>query len=224
MTLFYHSFGIVSWGEGHRFYGNFSQDCEVKTGSRNYQDGLCGWNKLRPYEIMEYTRFPKPGDSRYPPAPGLGIFFNPKRLLNNILGNLGFGLREFQRSLVDWFYYHPGIDTRWACWRGDYPGPWVIMVFLAHCGFLGLHLLGPAWDARAFAWFFPWFYLGLAATVGVALALGGEAAFFARFNVLFRWYCPGFFIHPVISRNISGKCLSSGDYGRSPIAISWPRN
>ena len=40
----------------------------------------------------------------------------------------------------------------------------VILVFLAHCGIVGLHLLGAAWDVRTFASFFLWIYLGLAAT------------------------------------------------------------
>ena len=186
MTLFYHSFGIVSWGEGHRFYGNFSQDCEVKTGSRDYHDGLCGWNKLRPYEIMEYTRFPKPGDSRYPPAPGFGIFLQPKRLLNNILGNLGFGLREFQRLSLIGFITILVLIPLGLLARRLTLDRWVIMVFLASVAVLGLHLLGPAWDARAFAWFFPWFYLGLAAAMVWLWQWGAKQPFLARFNVLFR--------------------------------------
>jgi hypothetical protein len=186
MTWFYHSFGIVSWGEGHRFYGNFIQDHDVKAERNSYHDGLCGWNKLRPYEKMEYTRFPKPDDSRYPPSSGFGIFLNPKRLLNNILSNLGFGLREFQRLSLIGFITILVLIPLGLLARRLALDRWTIMVFLASCSVLGLHLLGPAWDARAFAWFFPWIYLGLAAAVVWLWHWGAHQPFLARFTVLFR--------------------------------------
>ena len=89
---------------------------------------------------MEYTRFPKPGDSRYPPAPGFGIFLHPKRLLNNILGNLGFGLREFQRlSLIGFFTILVLIPLGLLARRLTLDR-WVIMVFLTSVAVLGLHL------------------------------------------------------------------------------------
>ncbi len=185
MTWYYQAFGIISWGEGHRIYGNFSQNVEVTSDFRRYQDGGCGWSKLRPYEFMEYTRFPKPGDSRYPPAPSFGMILNPNKILNNIWSNLGFGLREFQRvSLIGFFTIFVVIPLG-LIGRRLVLDQSVIVVFLASCAILGLHLLGPAWDARSFAWFFPWLYLGLAAAVVWLWHRVPQQPFFSRFKPVF---------------------------------------
>ena len=80
MGWFYYSFGILSWGEGPRFYGHFSHNCDKSSDNRSYQNGGCGLFEMRPYEFMESSRFPKPGDSRYPPAPSFGMVFNPKKI------------------------------------------------------------------------------------------------------------------------------------------------
>ncbi len=111
---------------------------------------------------MEFTRFPPPGDERYPPSGAFTLFNQPLLTFQIVWDNFLWSYREFQRAtLVGFlalFLFVPlGILTR----RLTLPEP-VYWTFGATLGVLGLHFLGPVREARLIGWFFPWLYVGLA--------------------------------------------------------------
>jgi hypothetical protein len=163
-TWYYRTFGIISLGEGPRFVTSYTR--QFDRGSRHpyYETGTGSMSffHLRPYELMEFTRFPAPGDERYPQSSALTVLKQPFLTGRIIWDNLLWSYREFQRlTLVGYltvFFFVPlGLLTR----RLRLPVP-VYWIFGASLGILGLHFLGPVREARHIGWFFPWLYLGLA--------------------------------------------------------------
>ena len=69
--------GIISLGEGRRFYTSYTQKFERKARHPYYENGTMSFFHLRPYEVMEFTRFPRPDDERYPPSELLHSLINP---------------------------------------------------------------------------------------------------------------------------------------------------
>jgi hypothetical protein len=164
----YQTFGIISLGEGPRFYieggmrFSFAKKFDIDSSSMRYEDGAVAVFRLRPFEMMEYTRFPQPGDKRYPPAPSLVIFSAPKAVVKKMGESLSFALKEFR--LVTLAGFMTLLIMPLLAWRGiiSLNAP-TILLWGAFCAVLGLHLLGPVVEARHIGWFFPWLYLGLAA-------------------------------------------------------------
>ena len=106
MYWFYLSLGIVSLGEGKRFYPSFPStfDRQSETAYPGYTDGEFAFFRLHPSEFMEYTRFPRPGDPRYPKVTGLQMFAHPVSLAALMWDNLKWSLKEFQHvTLVGFF-------------------------------------------------------------------------------------------------------------------------
>ena len=117
---------------------------------------------LRPYEVMEFTRFPAPDDERYPPSGAFTLFTQPLLTLQIIWDNFLWSVREFQRTTLigclTLFLFVPlGILMHRLTLSHT-----VYWVFGASLGVLGLHFLGPVREARLVGWFFPWLYAGLA--------------------------------------------------------------
>jgi hypothetical protein len=161
---YYHSLGIISLGEGRRFYTSYTQKFERKSRHPSYenQNGTLSFFHLRPYEVMEFTRFPAPGDERYPPSGAFTLFHQPFLTLATVWDNLLWTSREFQRTtLVGFLTLFIGIPLG-ILWRRAALPEKVYWVFGASLGVLGLHFLGPVREARLVGWFFPWLYLGLA--------------------------------------------------------------
>ncbi len=159
---YYQALGIISLGEGRRFYSSYTQKFDREARHPYYEKGTMSFFHLRPYEVMEFTRFPSPGDGRYPPSGVFTIFSQPFLTFQIIWDNLLWTYREFQRAtlvgFLTLFLFIPlGIVTR----RLMLPEP-VYWVFGATLGVLGLHFLGPVREARLIGWFFPWLYMGLA--------------------------------------------------------------
>jgi hypothetical protein len=96
MYWFHASLGIISLGEGKRFYPTYTTtfDRQAENTYPGYSDGEFAFFQLRPYEMMEYTRFPKPGDPRYPKVTGLQMFARPVILASLIWDNLKWSLKE----------------------------------------------------------------------------------------------------------------------------------
>ena len=97
---YYHSLGIVSLGEGRRFYTSYTQKFERKARHPFYENGTMSFFHLRPYEVMEFTRFPAPGDERYPPSGAFTLFTQPLLTLQIIWDNFLWSVREFQRTTL----------------------------------------------------------------------------------------------------------------------------
>jgi hypothetical protein len=159
---YYQSLGIISLGEGRRFYTGYTQKFDREARHPWYEKGAMSFFQLRPYEVMEFTRFPPPGDERYPPSQAMTLFRQPSLTFRIFWDNLVWSFREFQRvTLVGCFtlFFHVplGLLTR----RLSVPVS-VYWIFGASLGVLGLHFLGPVREARLIGWFFPWLYLALA--------------------------------------------------------------
>ena len=166
---FYHSFGIISLGEGRRFYTVSTQKFDRKSRHPYYENGSMSFFNLRPYELMEFTRFPKPDDERYPPSGAFTLLHQPLLTFQIIGDNFLWSYREFQRvTLVGCMTLFFLIPLGLLTCRLSLP-PSVFWTFGASVGMLGLHFLGPVREARLIGWFFPWLYLGLA---GFTLWLG----------------------------------------------------
>ncbi len=159
---YYHSLGVLSLGEGRRFYTSYTQKFERKSRHPYYENGTLSFFHLRPYEVMEFTRFPSPGDERYPPSGAFTLLHQPFLTLRTIWDNLLWSSREFQRTtLVGYLSLFLLVPLGIIFRRQTLPEK-VYWVFGASLGVLGLHFLGPVREARLVGWFFPWLYLGLA--------------------------------------------------------------
>lgn len=164
---FYTSLGIVSLGEGNRFYSTYTKqfDRQAEATYPGYNQGEFAFFRLRPYEVMEYTRFPPPKDPRYPKGTAWQMFADPVSLAALVLDNLVWSLKEYQRvTLVGFlmlFLYLP-----WQWWRGRVSlPPDALWLYGVNWCMLGLTFLGPLREARLIGWFFPWLYVSLAAAV-----------------------------------------------------------
>jgi hypothetical protein len=159
---YYHSLGIISLGEGRRFYTSYTQQFDRKGRHPYYENGTMSFFHLRPYEQMEFTRFPAPDDERFPPSGAFTLWHQPLLTCQIMWDNFIWSFREFQRvtlvGCLTLFCLIPlGILTR----RLSLPES-VYWTYGASLGVLGLHFLGPVREARLVGWFFPWLYLGLA--------------------------------------------------------------
>ncbi len=113
---FYTSLGIVSLGEGHRFYGTYTRqfDRQAEATYPGYAQGEFAFFRLHPYELMEYTRFPRPGDPRYPKGTAWQMFADPTALAALVVDNLLWSLKEFQRvTLVGFLLLFLYLPWRW---------------------------------------------------------------------------------------------------------------
>jgi hypothetical protein len=158
---FYHTFGIVSLGEGRRFGISYTQKFDRKGRHPYYEKGTMSLFNLRPHEQMEFTRFPKPDDERFPPSGTFSLLHRPLLTFQIMWDNFVWTYREFQRTtlvgcIVLFFLLPVGILTR----RLSLPES-VYWAFGASLGMLGLHFFGPVREARLIGWFFPWLYLTL---------------------------------------------------------------
>lgn len=162
---FYQTFGVISLGEGRRFYTSYTQKFDRKGRHPSYEKGTMSLFNLRPYEQMEFTRFPQPDDARYPAPGSLTLLQRPLVTLQVVWDNLVWTYREFLRTTlvgsITLFLLVPlGMVTR----RLEIPAG-VVWTFGASLGMLGLHFLGPVREARLVGWFFPWLYLSLGGLV-----------------------------------------------------------
>ena len=161
---FYQAFGIISLGEGHRFYAEY---CTTFDRSREneypgYKQGEIAFFRLRPYEMMEYTRCPRPGEARYPQAGAVQLLSRPATLAGLIWDNLTWSLKAFQKVTLPGFIMLLVIlPVGWLRGRVRLPAA-ALFLFAASSAVLGLHFLGPVREARLIGWFFPWLYLALA--------------------------------------------------------------
>ena len=164
---FYSSLGIVSLGEGQRFYATYTSQFDRQSESTypGYAGGEFDFFRLHPYEIMEYSRFPSPGDPRYPQGTAWRIFANPLKLSSLVWDNLKWSLKEFQRvSVVGFIVLFIFLPWRW--WQGRLAVTSDVLWFYGlNWSILGLTFLGPLREARLIGWFFPWLYLSLGAAV-----------------------------------------------------------
>ena len=161
-TWYYHSLGIISLGEGPRFVTSYTQQFDRGDRHPYYEKGTMSFFHLRPYEVMEFTRFPPPGDDRYPQSSALTVFKQPFLTSQIIWDNLLWSYREFQRNnLVGCLTLFLIVPLLVLTRRLSLPNS-VYWVFGASLGVLGLHFFGPVREARHIGWFFPWLYLGLA--------------------------------------------------------------
>ncbi len=159
---YYQSLGILSIGEGRRFYTSYTQTFDREKRHPHYVNGTSSFFHLRPYEMMEFTRFPAPQDPRYPPSGAARLWQHPKDTLLIFWDNLRWSAKELERvSLVGWLTLVILVPVGLVSRRLSLPRP-VYWSFLASLGVLGLHFLGPVREARLIAWFFPWLYLALA--------------------------------------------------------------
>jgi hypothetical protein len=168
MSWFYISLGIVSLGEGHRFYPTYTKqfDRQAEAHYPGYAQGEFAFFRLHPHELMEYTRFPRPGDPRYPKGAAWQIFADPAGLGTLVLDNLVWSLKEFQRvSLVGFLMLFIYLPWRWWQSRVSLPAD-ILWLYGLNWSILGLTFLGPLREARLIGWFFPWLYMSLAAAVG----------------------------------------------------------
>lgn len=159
---YYQALGVISIGEGRRFYTSYTQTFDRDRRHPHYENGTLSFFHLRPSEMMEFTRFPAPSDPRYPPSGAAQIWQHPKVTLQIFWDNLLWSSKELQRvTLVGWLTLFVLVPLDLVCRRLSLPAP-VYWTFGASLGVLGLHFLGPVREARLIAWFFPWLYLGLA--------------------------------------------------------------
>jgi hypothetical protein len=164
---FYTALGIVSLGEGKRFYSTYTRqfDRQSEATYPGYDQGEFAFFRLHPHELMEYSRFPRPGDPRYPQGTTWRIFADPVSLAALVWDNLLWSLKEFQRvtivGLLVLMIYFP-----WGWWQGRIsPPPGALWLYGINWGLLGLTFLGPLREARLIGWFFPWLYVSLGVAV-----------------------------------------------------------
>ncbi len=161
---FHQAFGIVSLGEGHRFYAEYATTFarSRETEYPGYKQGEIAFFRLRPYEMMEYTRFPRPGDERYPRGSAVQLLGQPMTLAGLIGDNLRWTLQAFQKvTLPGFFMLFVILPLGWLSGRVRLPTA-TLFLFSASSAILALHFLGPVREARLIGWFFPWLYLALA--------------------------------------------------------------
>lgn len=159
---YYQALGVISIGEGRRFYTSYTQTFDRDRRHPHYDNGTLSFFHLRPYEMMEFTRFPAPSDPRYPPPGAAQLWRQPAVSLSIFWDNLLWSNKELQRvTLVGWLTLVVLVPVGLLSRRLSLPGP-VLWSFGASLAVLGLHFLGPVREARLIAWFFPWLYLGLA--------------------------------------------------------------
>ncbi len=161
---FYQAFGIISLGEGHRFYAEYSTtfDRSRETEYPGHKQGEIAFFRLRPHEMMEYTRWPRPGDERYPQASAVQLLRRPTILAGLIWDNLTWSLKAFQKvTLPGFIMLLVVLPVGWLSGQVRLPAP-ALFLFGAASAVLGLHCLGPVREARLIGWFFPWLYLALA--------------------------------------------------------------
>ncbi len=161
---FYQAFGIISLGEGQRFYAEYTSkfDRSSETSYPGYNQGEFAFFRLRPYELMEYTRFPRPGDERYPKATALQLLAQPGKLAALIWDNFYWSLNEFKKVTLPGFLVLFGVLPLGGLSGRLRLPPAAVFLFGASWAILGLHFLGPVREARLIGWFFPWLYLALA--------------------------------------------------------------
>jgi hypothetical protein len=176
MYWFQASLGIFSLGEGARFYPTYTTTFDRQSESTypGYRNGESAFFRLHPYEFMEYTRFPKPGDPRYPKVTALKMLAHPVTLAALAWDNLKWSLKEFQRvSLMGFIMLF--ICLPWLWWRGRIPISVEILWFYGlNWSILGLTFLGPLREARLIGWFFPWLYVSLGAGITWAWTESGQ--------------------------------------------------
>jgi hypothetical protein len=167
MYWFYASLGIVSLGEGQRFYATYTGQFDRQSESTypGYAHGEFAFFRLHPYELMEYTRFPRPGDPRYPRGSAWQMFAHPVSLAALVWDNLTWSLKEFERvtllGFLVLFIYFP-----WRWWQGRLSAPPDVLWFYGfNWSILALTFLGPLREARLIGWFFPWLYVSFGAAV-----------------------------------------------------------
>ena len=184
--LFYYSFGILSWGEGPRFYGHFSHNCDKSSDNRSYQNGGCGLFEMRPYEFMESFDSQNQATAAIHQRRVLAWFLTRRKSPKTSGPTFFLVCCEFQRvSIIGMFAIFVVIPLGLAKGRIVLDKS-VILVFLAHCGIVGLHLLGArVVCSRTFASFFLWIYLGLAATSIWLWHFVREHSFLKRFPTFF---------------------------------------
>ncbi len=167
MFWFYQAFGLISLGEGHRFYAAYTTTFERRQENHypGYRQGEFAFFRLRPYELMEYTRCPPPGDERYPQGGAGNILRQPLTLLKVVGDNFLWSLQAFQKvtlpGFVMLFFILP---LAWLRGRLILTSATYLLI-ACHGAILGLHFLGPVREARLIGWFFPWLYLALAVLV-----------------------------------------------------------
>ncbi|MGQ9921559.1 MAG: glycosyltransferase family 39 protein [Desulfobacca sp.] len=161
-AYYYQSLGVLSIGEGRRFYTSYTQTFDRERRHPHYKNGTLSFFHLRPYEMMEFTRFPAPSDPRYPPSGAARIWQHPRITFQIFWDNLLWSSKELQRvTLVGWLTLFLLVPVGLLSRRLSLPAG-VYWTFGASLGVLGLHFLGPVREARLIAWFFPWLYLALA--------------------------------------------------------------
>ena len=130
------------------FARTFDRKADTKqVDSMRYRDGAVAFFRLRPHEVMEYTRFPQPGDDRYPPPQGLRILSDPGAIARVIWGNLQWSFQEFQRVTLVGFLALMVILVGVALGRISLTAPTVLLGVISGA-VLGLHFLGPVREAR----------------------------------------------------------------------------
>ena len=90
-------FGDYLFGEGRRFYTSYTQKFDRKARHPYYENGTMSFFHLRPYELMEFTRFPAPDDERYPPSGAFTLLHQP--------------LLTFQIIWDNFIWSYPGISA-----------------------------------------------------------------------------------------------------------------
>ncbi len=157
---FYMVFGIVSLSEKPRFVMAMMQSLEKKEHPLKYHQGTVGVTKLRPYEVMEYTRAPLPNDERYPSSiKSWHVLLLWKQLFRGIPKNLKYSIWEVKLVIL------PSLVGLGLIFLTEYFNPSKAMAWATAASFLvlGLHEILLVRESRHIAWFFPWLYLGLAA-------------------------------------------------------------
>ena len=167
MYWIYLSLGIVSLGEGPKFYATYTKqfDRQSEATYPGYNQGESAFFRLHPYEFMEYTRFPRPEDPRYPQGKSWQMLADPVGLIAKLVDNLVWSLKEFQRTtsvgFLVLFIYLP-----WRWWQGRVSPPSdALWLYGVNWSFLILTFLALVREARIIGWFFPWLYLGLGLAV-----------------------------------------------------------
>lgn len=153
---YYCAFGIISLGEGPRFYLAGTNAITTGEHSLRYNNGTLGFFRFRPYEFMHYTRTPLPGDERYPAKQPWNYLFDYDIVWKRISNNIRFTLIEFKLASI------PGIiGLILLLFKRSFSGP-IGLTLVSSLLVLGLHLISQVRDARQIGWFFPWIFLGLA--------------------------------------------------------------
>ena len=155
---FYTSFGIISLGEGPRFYLSGTNAIKSNSDIACYQNGSLGPFHFRPYEMMEFTRAIRPGDERYPVSLSWKHLLDFNKNGERIWINIIYTLHEFKSISIILGL----IGLILLILTGSFSHP-MGLTLISSLLLLGLHIFAQVRDIRHIAWFFPWIYLGLAA-------------------------------------------------------------